>query len=142
GIYVLDDYSPLRSLTPDFLARDTAFLSVKDALLYIQTRQYGLRGKAFLGEAFYTADNPPFGATFTYYLKEAIKTRKEKRQDAEKAAAKKGASAPYPAAEQLRAEAEEEPPTILFTIADASGTPLRTITGPVTQGFQRVSWDL
>ena len=36
---------------------------VRDALLYMPTRQYGLRGKAFLGEAFFTADNPPFGAT-------------------------------------------------------------------------------
>jgi photosystem II stability/assembly factor-like uncharacterized protein len=142
GFYVLDDYTPLRGLKADTLGQPQVLFPVRDAQLYIPTRQYGLRGKGFQGSAFYTADNPPFGATFTYYLKEAIKTRKEKRQDAEKAAAKKGAAPSYPTAEQLRAEAEEEPPTILLTISDSSGTPLRTITGPVAQGFHRVSWDL
>src|SRR5262249_4235854 len=62
GIYVLDDYSPLRGLKPETLQKDAALFAAKDSLLYIPTRQYGLRGKAFLGEAFYTADNPPFGA--------------------------------------------------------------------------------
>ena len=109
GFYVLDDYTPLRGLKADTLAQPQVLFPVREAQLYVATRQYGLRGKGFQGSAFYTADNPPFGATFTYYLKEAIKTRKEKSQDAEKAAAKKGAPAPYPAAEQLRAEAEEEP---------------------------------
>jgi hypothetical protein len=41
------------------------------------------------GAAFYTTDNPPFGAVFTYHLKETIKTEKQKRRDLEKAAAKK-----------------------------------------------------
>jgi photosystem II stability/assembly factor-like uncharacterized protein len=158
GIYILDDYSPLRSLgaperliqlrpveaaaKPELLAQDAVLFPTREALLYIQTRQYGLRGKGFQGSAFYTADNPRFGATFTYYLKEAIKTRKEKRQEAEKEAAKKGQKTAYPSAEELRAEAEEEPPSILFNIADVSGTVVRTITGPVTQGFHRVTWDL
>src|SRR5262249_44241072 len=43
---------------------------------------------------------------------------------------------------QLRAEAEEEPPAILLTVSDANGRPVRTLTGPVTQGFHRVSWNL
>jgi photosystem II stability/assembly factor-like uncharacterized protein len=142
GIYVLDDYKVLRGLTPELLARDSNLLPVKDALMYIQSRQYGGRGKAFQGSAFFTADNPSFGATFTYYLKDTIKTRKERRREAEKEANKKSAVAPYPTAEELRAEAEEEPPQIVLQVADAAGTVLRTFTGPVTKGFHRVSWDL
>ncbi len=141
GIYVLDDYRPLRGLTAQTLAQDCTTFPVRDALLYIPSRQYGLRGKAFLGEAFYAAENSPFGATFTYHLKEAIKTRKQQRRDAEKAAAKKG-DPPYPTKDQLRAEAEEETPAVLLTITDSSGAVLRTLTGPVTAGFHRVSWDL
>jgi photosystem II stability/assembly factor-like uncharacterized protein len=142
GIYILDDYSPLRGLSTQTLAREAALLPVRKALLYIQTRRYGLRGKAFQGEAFYNAANPPFGATFTYYLKEEIKTRKQKRLDAEKEAAKKGVAPPYPNAAQLRAESEEEAPAILLTITGADGKPLRTLRGPVKAGFHRVSWNL
>ena len=142
GIYVLDDYSPLRLLKPDMLEQDTLLLPVKDAPLYIQTRQYGLRGKAFQGEAFFAAENPPFGATFTYYLKDDIKTRMQRRRAAEKEAEKKKATIPYPNTEELRAEAEEEAPSILLTVSDSSGRAIRTISGPVTKGFHRVSWDL
>src|SRR5262245_28326253 len=142
SIYMLDDYSPLRELTPDALARDAVLLPVRDALQYIPTRQYGLPGKAFQGSALYTADNPPLGATFTYFLKDTIKSKKEQRRDAEKEAAKKGDTLPYPTKEQLRAEAEEEAPTILLTVSDAKGKPVRTLTAPAKQGLHRVAWDL
>jgi photosystem II stability/assembly factor-like uncharacterized protein len=142
GIYVLDDYSPLRELTAEALARDAALCPVRDAYQYIPTRQYGLPGKAFQGSALYTADNPPFGATFTYYLKDSIKSQKQTRRDAEKEAAKKGNPPAYATKDQLRAEDEEESPTILLTVSDADGKPLRTLTGPATQGLHRVAWDL
>jgi hypothetical protein len=142
GIYILDDYSALREAAPELLAKDAALFPVRDALLYIPTRQYGLPGKGFQGSAFYTADNPPFGATFTYYLKDTLKTQKQKRRDAEKEAGKKGGPLPYPTKEQLRAEAEEEAPQIVLTISDDKGEVLRTLTGPVTKGIHRVSWDL
>lgn len=137
GIYILDDYTPLRGLRPETLEQESVLFPVRDAQLYIQTRQYGLPGKAFQGSAFFTADNPPFGATFTYYLKDTIKTLKQKRQAIEK----KGKLADT-TKEQLRAEAEEEAPAILVTITDAGGQEVRTLTGPVTQGINRVSWDL
>jgi len=47
-----------------------------------------------------------------------------------------------PTRAELRAEEEEEPPAILVTITDASGTVVRRLTGPVTAGLQRLSWDL
>jgi photosystem II stability/assembly factor-like uncharacterized protein len=142
GIYVLDDYTLLRGLKSETLAQDSMLFPARNALLYIESRKYGLRGKSFQGEAFYAAENPSFGAAFTYYLKEAIRTKKEKRHEAEKEAAKKGSETQYPSRSELRTEAEEESPTILFTISDSSGAVVRTITGPVTQGFHRVTWNL
>jgi photosystem II stability/assembly factor-like uncharacterized protein len=142
GIYILDDYTPLRGLRPESLERESVVFPVRTAQLYIETRQYGLRGKAFQGSAFYTADNPPYGATITYYLKDTLKTLKQKRREAEKEAEKKGGKVTYATKEQLRAEAEEEPPAILVTISDAAGQVVRTLTRPVTQGVHRVSWDL
>src|SRR5262249_3327180 len=49
---------------------------------------------------------------------------------------------PYPTRDQLRAEAEEEGPAILVTVSDSTGRVVRTLTGPVGQGFHRVAWDL
>jgi hypothetical protein len=79
---------------------------------------------------------------FTYQLKEGLKTLKEKRTEAEQAAEKAGQPIRYPSADELRAEANEEPPAILLTVASASGTPVRVVTGPVGKGVQRVAWDL
>jgi photosystem II stability/assembly factor-like uncharacterized protein len=141
GIYILDNYSPLRSITPEMLKADTLF-PVKDALMYIQTQPLGGRGKSFQGESYYTAENPPFGATFTYYLKEDLKTKKARRQEAERAAARGGAAVALPSSAELSAEEEEEAPAIIVTISDSSGKTVRRLTGPITAGIQRVNWDL
>jgi len=141
GIYILDNYSPLRLITPEMLKADALF-PVKDALMYIQSQPIGGRGKSFQGESYYTAENPPFGATFTYYLKEAVQTKKARRQEAERAAARSGAAISLPSRAELSAEEEEEAPALIFTITDSSGKVVRRLTGPVTAGIQRVNWDL
>jgi photosystem II stability/assembly factor-like uncharacterized protein len=142
GIYVLDNYTPLRLLKPEMLRQEAAIFPVKDALMYIQSQPLGGRAKSFQGESFFTAENPPFGATVTWYLKDALKTRKEKRQEAEKEAEKKGAPIGWPTREQLRAEEEEDAPAIVVTITDANNRVVRRLTGPVTAGMQRLTWDL
>ena len=142
GIYIIDDYSPLRQLRPQFTDKLAIVYPVRDAVMFLPTNQYGGAGKAALGASFYTADNPAYGATFTYYLKEPLKTRKQLRRDAEKAAEKKGEPAPYPTAEELRLEAEEEAPTISLVVTDPEGNVIRTVTGPTGEGLHRVNWDL
>jgi photosystem II stability/assembly factor-like uncharacterized protein len=142
GIYIVDDYSPVRLTKPDDLAAAACLYPVRDAVLYVPTQQYGLPGKAFLGELPYAGQNPPYGAVFTYHLKDGLKTLKQKRADAEKAAEKAGQPIRYPSADELRAEAEEEPPAILLTVIDAAGKPVRTFSGPAEKGVQRAAWDL
>jgi photosystem II stability/assembly factor-like uncharacterized protein len=142
GFYILDNYTPLRAVTPEMLKQDAALFPVKDALMYIQAQPIGGRGKSFQGESFFTAENPPFGATFTYYLKEELKTKKTKRQDAERAAQRSGAAVRLPSGAELSAEEQEEAPAIIFVISDSQGRVIRRLTGPVTAGFQRINWDL
>lgn len=142
GIYILDNYTPLRLLRPEMLRQEAAVFPVKDALMYIQSQPLGGRNKSFQGESFFTADNPPFGATVTWYLKDALKTRKEKRQEAEKDAEKKNAPVGWPTGDQLRAEEEEDAPAIVVTISDPNNRIVRRLTGPVTAGMQRITWDL
>jgi len=142
GVYILDNYTPLRTIKADSLKQESILFPVKDALMYIQSQPLGGRGKSFQGETFFTADNPPFGATFTWYLKDALKTRKEKRQETEKEAERKKEPAGWPSQTELRAEDEEEAPAIVVTITDSSDRVVRRLTGPVAAGIQRLTWDL
>jgi len=142
GFYILDDYSPLRSVSVQSLESEAQLFPVKPAWMYIPTHPFGLKDKSFFGEAFYSAANPPFGAVITYYLKEEIKSRKKTRQDAEKELVKKGEDVFYPSWEALKVEDREEDPAVLLTITDEDGAAIRTMTGPVTAGYSRVAWDL
>jgi photosystem II stability/assembly factor-like uncharacterized protein len=142
GFYVLDDISALRQIKAESLEQGAGFFPVKDSLLYIERHPLGAPKKAFQGDAFYTADNPPYGAVFTAYLKEKLKTKKEKRQDAEKEAAKKNQTLPYPTNDELRAEAEEAKPEVYFVVYDESGAAVRRVEGSIDSGFQRAAWDL
>src|SRR5205823_7799358 len=141
GIYILDNYTPLRSITAAMLKTDALF-PVKDGLMYIQAQPLGGRGKSFQGESFFTAENPAFGATFTYYLKEELKPRKTRRQEAERAATRSGAVIKLPNHAELSAEEEEEPPAVIFTVTDSTGKVVRRFAGPTGAGIQRVSWDM
>ena len=142
GFYVLDDITPLRQMKPESTDQASAVYPVKDALLYVERHPLGEPKKGFQGDAFYTAENPPYGAVFTAYMKEKSKTRKEKRQEAEKDAAKKNQTPPYPTNDELRAEAEEAKPEVYFLVYDESGAAIRRVNGSTEAGFQRVAWDL
>ncbi len=124
------------------LRQDAVVFPIKDALMYIQSQPLGGRGKSFQGERYYTADNPPFGATVTWLLKDPIRTRKERRQEAERDADRRGAPVGWPTREQLRAEEEEDAPAIVITITDSSDRVVRRLTGPIGAGMQRLTWDL
>lgn len=142
GFYVLDDITTLRQMKPEAIEQSAAVYPVRDALMYIERHALGGPKKSFQGDAFYAAENPPYGAVFTAYLKEKIKTKKEKRQDAEKEAAKKNETLPYPSNDELRAETQEPKPEVYFIVYDDSGAPIRQVDGSTDAGFQRVAWDL
>jgi photosystem II stability/assembly factor-like uncharacterized protein len=142
GFYILDDYTPLRGLKAETLEQEAVVFPVKQPLVYIQSYPLGGNGKGFQGESFYTAPNPPFGAVFTYYLKDEIKGRKKQRQEAEKKLEKEGGELAYPAWETLRAEDRERDPQLLFTITDEQGQVVRRLTTAPRAGLRRISWDL
>ena len=142
GFYVLDDITPLRQTKAESTQQASSLFPVKDALLFVEKHPLGGPLKGFQGDAYFAADNPPYGAVFTAYLKEKIKTKKEKRQDAEKEAAKKNETPAYPSRDELRAEAEESKPEVYFVVYDDSGTAIRRVEGNNDSGFQRAAWNL
>ncbi len=138
GFYILDDYTPLRAP----LTSDATLFPVKKSNIYIEALPLANRGKSWQGESFYTADNPPFGALFTYFLKDTARTMKEQRNETERNLVREKKDPPYPSQQQLRAEAAEEAPAILLTISDSAGHVIRRLTAPATRGFHRIAWDL
>ncbi len=137
GFYILDDYSPLREVSKELLKKDGYIFPVKDALMYIlKGRRYGQ------GSTYFKAPNPPFGATFTYYLKDVPKTLKEIRREKEKKLFKEGKPIPQPSYDQIRKEKAEIPPYLLFTIKDADGNVVRKLTKSASKGINRITWDL
>jgi photosystem II stability/assembly factor-like uncharacterized protein len=142
GFYILDDYSPLRALTPDVIASPARLFAARTSYLYVESSPLGLPGPTFQGAGYYMAENPPFGAVFTYYLRDALKSKKAVRQEADATAAKAGRDASFPSWEGLRAEDREEEPAIVLEVSDAQGRRVRRLTGPTTAGIHRVAWDL
>jgi photosystem II stability/assembly factor-like uncharacterized protein len=145
GFWILDDYTPLRTVSEEQLQQAVTLFPVKDVPWYIPRVPLGdfkENGKASQGDAFFVAPNPPFGAVFTYYLKEDLKTSKERRRTNEKKLEESGDNTPYPGWDAIRAEETEESPAIVLTVTDSEGNIVRRIEGPVKAGFHRVAWDL
>ena len=144
GFYILDDYTPLRDLTADVLAENASLFPVKSALRYIETSRLGLPTveKAFQGDTYFTAPNPAYGAVFTYHLKDGLKTRQERRLEAEKKADEEKKALAYPSQNELRAEDEENDPSVVLTVRDADGNVVQRVTGPRGKGLHRVAWNL
>jgi photosystem II stability/assembly factor-like uncharacterized protein len=142
GFYILDDYSPLRTMKKEGIAnKNAAIFPVKDALMYVESQPLGVRGKGHLGESHFASPNPAVGAVFSYFLKEDVKTAKEKRRDIEKEKIKKGENVYYPSVDTMRLEDIQPDPFLLFTITTESGEVVRRLKAPAKKGVQRIVWD-
>ncbi|MBK7407546.1 MAG: glycosyl hydrolase [Saprospirales bacterium] len=141
GVYILDDYSPLRTISPEMLQKEAAIFPIEDGLMFVQADPFGFPGVGFQGASYYTAPNPEVGAVFTYYLKEKPKSLKDQRREAEKELQKAGKDVKHPNYETLRKEREEEDPYLLFTITDEKGQVVRKIKKSLSAGVQRLVWD-
>jgi len=142
GFWILDDYSALRDVDAETLAREAALFEPRDAWWYVERGVLGGNEKGSQGHGLYTAPNPPFGAVFTYHLAETYKTDEQQRQAREKELIEARGDVPFPGWEQVEAERRQAEPVVILTVRDADGNIVRRLDGPVTRGFHRVAWDL
>jgi photosystem II stability/assembly factor-like uncharacterized protein len=142
GFYVLDDYSPLRQINDEAMEQEALLFPVRKTPWYIQRRPLGRGGQASQGSAYYVADNPPFGAVFTYHLGQGLQTLEKTRREAEEKLEKEWKDTPYVGWEALDRERRQSDPVILLTVRDTEGQVVRTVEGPADKGFHRVAWDL
>lgn len=141
GVYILDDYSPLREMSAELLNKDAHIFKIEDALMFIESNPYGFPGLGFQGASYYAGKNPEVGAVFTYYLKEGFETLKQKRRKEEKKLKKEKKDIKHPTYDQLKKEAEELPKYLLFTITDLEGNVIRKIKRNASPGVKRLVWD-
>ncbi len=139
GFFILDDYSPLRLVNDEVLSREVTLFPVRKAWMYIEEQDFDTR---FQGNAFFAAKNPPFGAVFTYYLKDGLETLRKQRQEAEKKEVEENKPVAYPTWDRLREEDREQTPAIVLTVTDLDGQVVQRIEGPTDSGFHRVAWNL
>jgi photosystem II stability/assembly factor-like uncharacterized protein len=140
GIFVLDDYTPLREATVENLDAQAHLFSVRRSWWYRQADRLGGR-KGFQGDSYFTADNPTYGAVFTVHFKDGFKSKQEKRKEEEQAAKKEKRDAKVATIEELEAEENELRPRRYLQISTPGKEFVARIDLPNSKGMHRVAWD-
>lgn len=142
GVYILDDYTPLRMNAKTLIKETATVFPIKDSWLYIEGDQFDDREKGSSGSDFFTAANPPLGVNISYYLNDEFKSLQKQRRAAEIEIEKKGGDTPYPTWDELRAEDNEESPSLFFLIEDNKGNVISRVPAKNNKGFNQVQWDM
>lgn len=142
GFFILDDYTPLRDLDSNALNQEALLFPGRKAWWYIERHPLAFSEKGSQGHGFYQAPNPDFGANFTYYLKDSLKSQTALRQEEEKGKLKTWEDTPFTGFDAVEAERRETKPEIWLTVRDSDGNVVRRVSGPTSKGFHRVAWDL
>ncbi|MGM0947169.1 MAG: WD40/YVTN/BNR-like repeat-containing protein [Bacteroidota bacterium] len=135
GFFILDDMSPLREITETTLNESAKLFKPRDGYWYAQRRT-----QSSMGDDFWTAPNPDFGVTFSYFIKDGLSSAKAERQ--KKEAEMKDQSIPFPGFDVLEAEMMEKSPEIHLVIIDDEGNIVQRVKANTTAGFHRTTWDL
>ena len=137
GFYVLDDYSALREMNKVNLKEPAALFHTRPAKWFVPRNNLGNTGADY-----YIADNPTFGAVFTYHLSQEYKTAKELRQEREKELNKQNSSVPFIGYDALDSELVEPEALAWILIKDQQGNLIRKISQKAEKGTHRLAWDL
>ncbi len=136
GFYVLDDISPIRDFDPA-KKNEVQFFNTRPAYWYVPKE--GVYGQ---GNNEYVAENPPFGAVFSYYLPKKYESLKDQRVKKEKELTEQKANIPFPGWEALEEEKQQAKPGLLLMIKDVGGNLVNTVKATAKKGFNRVAWNL
>ncbi|NND72573.1 MAG: glycosyl hydrolase [Rhodothermales bacterium] len=136
GFFILDDYSPLRDVSDDFLEQDAHLFAPRDAYLFSRRDVAG----GSQGASHYAAPNPEYGAMFTYFLKEGSDTLTGERKKREKEI--ESGDIPFPGWDALEAEINEVKDEVHIVIRDSNGDVINRVNGKTGKGFHRVNWNL
>lgn len=140
SFYVFDDIEVFRSATEETLKAEATLFKPRDSWWYFPRPFLSFNeGRGSMGHSHYVAENPPHGATFTYYLKDGYRSLSETRKKSEK---KMKGDVPFAGWDAMEKERVDEGPKLMLVVSDASGNVIRRIPAPHGKGFHRVTWDM
>ena len=145
GFFVLDNYAGLREINAGLPDKDGLIFAIKDALMFNRWRPLGglgSREKGFQGEDYYSAPNPESGVIVKYWVKESVSSLKSDRIKDEKKRIEDGEKLGYPDLEQWKAEKDELPSYLIFTITDVNGEFVRELRSSLSKGMNKIVWDM
>jgi len=137
GFFVLDDYSALREMQGENLSRKGKLFPPRTAKWYIPKSIIGNTGADY-----YFAENPTFGAVFTYHLSQEYKSSKAIRKASEKKLNEKAQQVPFPGWDALDRETLETEAMVVLEIQDEQGNIIRKVKEKAAKGSHRIAWNL
>ena len=137
SFWILDDYAPLREMNEETMDKDAHLFATRDTWWYSPRDN-----DPGVGADQYAAENPTFGAVFTYHLKEGYESLADARQEQEKELTEAGQDVPFPGYDALDAEARQTAPIVWLTVYDENGEVVRKVRGETSAGIHRTAWDL
>ncbi|OHU90739.1 MULTISPECIES: VPS10 domain-containing protein [Pseudoalteromonas] len=139
GIYILDDYAPLRELNEEAMEKDALLIAPSRPVKWFRLDDNHSETD---GDDRFAAPNPAHGATLTYFLKESLLTAKEQRQEQEKKLVEDKEYPKYPSWDAIEAENQEPAPAVYIEITDASGAFVNRVAGKTKKGLHRITWNM
>ena len=137
GFFVLDDYSAMRELSKENLAQDGKLFKPRAAKWYVPRSNIGNTGGDY-----YFAENPTFGAVFTYHLAKDYKTSKQERKKKEKELNKNNQNIPFAGWDAMDKEETEQSAQVWLVIEDTEGHIIQKVKGKAAKGTHRIAWNL
>ncbi|NOX94155.1 MAG: glycosyl hydrolase [Alphaproteobacteria bacterium] len=142
GFFILDDYTPLRDVDAAALEQEALLFPGRRAWWYMERSPLAFSEGGAQGHSYHRAPNPPFGAVFTYYLKDELKSLAATRQEDEKDRVEEWQDTPFAGFDATELERRELDPEIWLIVRDTDGNVVRRLKGETEKGFHRIAWDL
>ena len=151
SIYIIDDITPLRELTPEIAKRKLRLFSIQEAYQFQQGRMSSYLSP---GDTAFSADNKSLGACFTYYLTPVERKAELRKPEGSGETTKSGQAQP-PAPEtsgrtrmsgapgQMGSEGFQRTSSrVAVSILDSEGNVIYQTNGQENKGINRVFWNL
>ena len=132
----------LRSLASEDKMPEATLFATRPAHWYFERPVLGATRKGSQGDQLYVADNPPFGAVISYYLRDGYPTQTAARQEIESERLEAGNTVAFPGWDVVEAERRETAPALRIMIRDEDGSVIKRLDAPTAKGLHRVAWDL
>jgi photosystem II stability/assembly factor-like uncharacterized protein len=139
GIYILDDYAPLRNLNKKSMEQQALLFAPSRPVKWFSLDRNHANSD---GDDRFVAKNPEHGATLTYLLKDSLLTDKAQRQADEKKMVKDKKYPKYPSWEEVERQNQQAKPAVFVEIRNEAGEFVNRLAGKTSKGLHRITWNM